>query len=42
MDQAAQVQLDALLNHLLSVQHLHRQFVAADMPHKAEELGWRP
>jgi asparagine synthase (glutamine-hydrolysing) len=46
MDQATQVQLDALLNHLLSVQHLYRRFVAADVPRqaarKAEELGWRP
>lgn len=39
------VQLDALINHLLSVQLLHRQFVAADIPALARarvrELGWQ-
>jgi len=41
---ATQVQLDAVINHMLSVQILHRQFVATDIPaqaqRKAEELGW--
>jgi asparagine synthase (glutamine-hydrolysing) len=41
---ATQVQLDAVINHMLSVQILHRQFVATDIPaqaqKKAEELGW--
>ena len=38
------VQLDALINHMLSVQLLHRQFVAVDVPAlaraKVRELGW--
>ncbi len=42
---ATQVQLDAVINHLLSVQVLHHQFVATDLPQKArmraEQLGWR-
>ena len=41
---ATQVQLDAVINHMLSVQILHRQFVTTDVPaqakKKAEELGW--
>ena len=41
---ATQVQLDAVINHMLSVQILHRQFVTTDVPtqarQKAEELGW--
>lgn len=41
---ATQVQLDAVINHMLSVQILHRQLVAADIPkqarQKAEQLGW--
>ena len=38
------VQLDAMLNHMMSVQLLHRQFIAADVPAEARarvrELGW--
>ena len=41
---ATQVQLDAVINHMLSVQILHEQFVANDIPaqayKKAQELGW--
>ncbi len=41
---ATQVQLDAIINHLIGVQVLHRQFVAADIPGiaatRAAELGW--
>jgi len=41
---ATQVQLDAVINHMLSVQILHRQFVATDIPEqaqkRAQELGW--
>jgi asparagine synthase (glutamine-hydrolysing) len=41
---ATQVQLDAVINHMLSVQILHEQFVAPDIPafarQKADELGW--
>ena len=40
-----QVQLDAVINHLLGVQILHRQFIAGDIPQRAqqraEQLGWR-
>ncbi|MEM9908033.1 MAG: hypothetical protein AAF921_23725, partial [Cyanobacteria bacterium P01_D01_bin.44] len=39
-----QVQLDAMINHLLSVQILHEQFIAADIPkiarERAHQLGW--
>jgi len=39
------VQIDALLNHLLGVQILHRQLIEQDVPalaqHRAEELGWQ-
>ncbi len=39
-----QVQLDAVINHLLGVQILHRQFIAGDIPQRAqqraEQLGW--
>ena len=39
------VQMDAVINHLLGVQMLHRMFVAADVPaqarEEAERLGWR-
>ena len=42
---AERVQMDALINHLLGVQMLHRMFVAADVPAQAREmaddLGWR-
>jgi asparagine synthase (glutamine-hydrolysing) len=38
------VQLDAIINHLLSVQMLHEHFVATDVPKqardRAKELGW--
>jgi len=41
---ATQVQLDAVINHLLGVQILHDQFVATDVPAqakaRAQELGW--
>jgi asparagine synthase (glutamine-hydrolysing) len=41
---ATQVQLDAIINHMIGVQVLHRQFVAADLPSlartRAAELGW--
>ncbi len=41
---ATQNKLDAVINHLLGVQILHHQFVAADIPAmaraKAVELGW--
>ncbi|MEM6253749.1 MAG: asparagine synthase (glutamine-hydrolyzing) [Cyanobacteria bacterium P01_D01_bin.156] len=43
---AEQVQLDAMINHLLSVQILHEQFIAANVPEIALEqaytLGWQP
>ncbi|MEB3321960.1 MAG: asparagine synthase (glutamine-hydrolyzing) [Synechococcaceae cyanobacterium] len=42
---AERVQMDAVINHLLGVQILHRLFVAADLPaqarSEAERLGWR-
>ena len=38
------VQLDAVINHLLSVQMMHEHFVAGDVPQKAsdraQKLGW--
>jgi asparagine synthase (glutamine-hydrolysing) len=41
---AEQVQLDALINHLLSVQILHQHFIATDIPRlarsQAQALGW--
>ncbi|MEJ2180273.1 MAG: asparagine synthase (glutamine-hydrolyzing) [Gammaproteobacteria bacterium] len=41
---ATQVQLDAVINHMLSVQIMHNHFVANDVPaqayQKAQELGW--
>jgi asparagine synthase (glutamine-hydrolysing) len=41
---ATRVQLDAVINHLIGVQILHRQFVASDLPRRAMEfagrLGW--
>lgn len=41
---ATQVQLDAVINHLIGVQILHRQFITADIPSlaktRAAELGW--
>jgi asparagine synthase (glutamine-hydrolysing) len=42
---ATQTQLDAVINHMIGVQVLHKQFVATDIPaearRKAAELGWR-
>jgi asparagine synthase (glutamine-hydrolysing) len=42
---ATQTQLDAMINHLIGVQVLHRHFIATDIPaearQKARELGWR-
>jgi asparagine synthase (glutamine-hydrolysing) len=41
---STQVQLDAVINHLLGVQILHEHFIAADVPAQARaraaELGW--
>jgi asparagine synthase (glutamine-hydrolysing) len=41
---ATQVQLDAIINHLIGVQILHRQFIEPDLPRRAREsaaaLGW--
>ena len=41
---ADRVQMDALINHLLGVQMLHRMFIATDVPaqarQKADSLGW--
>ncbi|MEJ2566286.1 MAG: asparagine synthase (glutamine-hydrolyzing) [Gammaproteobacteria bacterium] len=41
---ATQTQLDAVINHLIGVQVLHRRFIAADVPaearRKAADLGW--
>ncbi|MGH8500994.1 MAG: asparagine synthase (glutamine-hydrolyzing) [Gammaproteobacteria bacterium] len=43
-DAATKVQLDAVINHLLGVQILHRSFVAEDVPaqarRRAAELNW--
>ena len=43
---AERVQLDAVINHLLGVQMLHRLFIAADIPAQArtmaDQLGWHP
>ena len=42
---ATQVQLDAVINHLLSVQIMHRHFVKTDVPaqaaQRAQQLNWR-
>lgn len=42
---STQVQLDAVINHILGVQILHKHFVANDIPlqarERAEELGWQ-
>ncbi len=39
-----QVQLDAVINHMLGVQVLHQHFIATDVPaqarRRADELGW--
>jgi asparagine synthase (glutamine-hydrolysing) len=41
---AAKVQLDAIINHMIGVQVLHRHFIANDIPAlartRAAELGW--
>jgi asparagine synthase (glutamine-hydrolysing) len=41
---STQVQLDAVINHMLGVQIMHRHFVVQDVPalarRRAEELGW--
>ena len=41
---ATQTQLDAIINHMLGVQILHRKFVGTDVPAQARaraaELGW--
>jgi asparagine synthase (glutamine-hydrolysing) len=41
---ATQVQLDAVINHLIGVQVLHQHFIATDIPalarRRAVELGW--
>ena len=43
---STQVQLDAVINHMIGVQILHHHFVATDVPEharqKADQLGWRP
>ena len=43
---STQVQLDAVINHMLGVQILHHHFIAGDVPalarRRADELGWRP
>jgi asparagine synthase (glutamine-hydrolysing) len=42
---ATQIQLDAVINHMIGVQALYHHFVATDVPaqarRRAEELGWR-
>jgi len=42
---SARTQLDGIINHLLSVQMLHQQFVAADIPKlakaRSQDLNWR-
>jgi asparagine synthase (glutamine-hydrolysing) len=42
---ATQTQLDAVINHMIGVQALHRHFVATDVPAqaraRAQELGWK-
>ena len=41
---AERVQMDAVINHLLGVQIMHRFFVADDVPSRAraeaDRLGW--
>ena len=41
---ATQTQLDAIINHLIGVQVMHRHFIVGDIPamarRKARELGW--
>jgi len=42
---STQVQLDAVINHMLGLQILHEQFVQTDVPAqaraRADSLGWR-
>lgn len=42
---STQVQLDAVINHILGVQILHKHFVANDIPlqasERAQQLGWQ-
>ena len=42
---ATRVQLDAVINHMLGVQIMHKLFVTADLPaqarQQADDLGWR-
>ena len=42
---AERVQMDAVINHLLGVQMLHRMFIARDVPslarEEADRLGWQ-
>ena len=41
---AEKVQMDAVINHLIGVQILHKHFVETDIPvlaqQRAQELGW--
>ena len=39
---AERVQMDAVINHLLGVQMLHRMFVATDVPAQARAMADRP
>jgi asparagine synthase (glutamine-hydrolysing) len=43
---STQVQLDAVINHMIGIQVLHHHFVATELPElarqKADQLGWRP
>ena len=42
---STQVKLDAIINHMIGVQVLHKHFVENDVPEmanaKARELGWK-
>lgn len=42
---STQVQLDAVINHMIGIQVMHDKFVRADIPaiaaERAQELGWR-
>jgi asparagine synthase (glutamine-hydrolysing) len=43
---STQVQLDAVINHMIGIQVMHHHFVENDIPAKAlvksKELGWQP
>ena len=45
LDASEKVQLDAIINHLLSVQILYKIFIIEDIPDKAQmiadNLGWK-